>query len=296
MIETAEGMKTHRLRSATVAAALMVGAGFAVGSDAAAAEVIDFTPSVQMTAHGRLLFESSLREDERALVAASVAQAEANITRAYGERRAPPATVIWCKTYSCALYFGGPSTRSFATRGGPNARRGQYDFDGPAVVMLRQVRAPGRLLAVETLTHELSHLEFFARLGTARVPAWFNEGVATYLGGEHRCTEEAQGVAELSTLDSAARWNAHVNAGGAVLKATYCQARNTVADWIAARGGFGAVPELLRRVAAGELFASVYHAPGSASIDGNKWARLVIGVRDARAEAARINAAVAGRH
>jgi hypothetical protein len=31
-------------------------------------------------------------------------------------------------------------------------------------------------------------------------------------------------------------------------------------------------------------------------LDGNIWARLVIGVRDARAEAARINAAIARRH
>jgi hypothetical protein len=31
-------------------------------------------------------------------------------------------------------------------------------------------------------------------------------------------------------------------------------------------------------------------------LNGNDWARLVIGVRDARAEAARINAAIARRH
>jgi hypothetical protein len=213
-----------------------------------------------MVEDGDLLLETVMTEEERNFVRQSVTRAKAAIVEAYGDQRAPPSQIIWCKTAACGTYFGGPTARSFATTGGPNGHGGQHDFSRPAIVLLRQVRTRpgGELLAVETLTHEMSHREFQVRLKRQHVPAWFNEGVATYLGKEHKCEPGAKGIDDLYALREASAWRDYTNGGDAVLVGTYCQARNEVAAWIDAHGGFKAVVSLLKRMSAGRSFDDLY--------------------------------------
>jgi hypothetical protein len=213
-----------------------------------------------MVAEGDLLYEDALSEQEREMVRNSVSRAKANIVEAYGGQKAPTTQVIWCKTKACAFYFGGPTMRSFATEPGPNHHGGQYAFRRPAIVILRQarVREGGNLRAVETITHELSHREFKERLSGAIVPAWFNEGVATYLGNEHTCSVAMKGVDKLSELASPAAWMRYTDQGSTVLVATYCQARNEVDRWIQSHGGFAAVVTLLEKRARGAAFDALY--------------------------------------
>jgi hypothetical protein len=213
-----------------------------------------------MVAEGDLLYEDALSEQEREMVRNSVSRAKTNIVEAYGGQKSPATEIIWCKTKACAYYFGGPTMRSFATEPGPNHHGGQYAFQRPAIVILRQarVREGGNLRAVETITHELSHREFKARLNGAIVPAWFNEGVATYLGNEHTCPVAAKGVDKLSELASPAAWMRYTDQGSTVLVATYCQARNEVDRWIQLHGGFAAVVTLLEKRARGAAFETLY--------------------------------------
>jgi hypothetical protein len=218
----------------------------------------DGVPS--MLVEGDLLFEDVLSEQERDMLRNSVSRARANIVEAYGEQKAQATEVIWCKTKACAYYFGGPTMRSFAAGPGPNQHGGRYVFTRPAIVILRQARvsAAGNLRAVETITHEMSHFEFKARLNGAIVPAWFNEGVATYLGNEHRCSDDMKGVDKLSDLASSKAWMTYTNQGNELLVATYCQARNEVGRWLQSHGGFSAVVTLLAKRAHGDAFEALY--------------------------------------
>jgi hypothetical protein len=213
-----------------------------------------------MLAEGDLMYEDALSEQERDMVRDSVSRARANIVQAYGAQKAGSTQVIWCKTTVCANFFGGPTMRSFATEPGPNRHGGRYAFRRPAIVILRQarVRAGGNLRAVETITHELSHREFKERLDGAMVPAWFNEGIATYLGNEHTCAVTMKGADNLSELASPRAWVKYTDQSNAVLVATYCQARNEVDRWIQSHGGFIAVVTLLAKRAHGEAFEALY--------------------------------------
>lgn len=218
-------------------------------------------PAAPVIADGDLLIDASMTDQERSFVHDSLAQAQARIVQAYGTREAPSTQVVWCKSRECAVYYGGDSTRSYATAGSEPPRDGATaTFDRPTIVILRQVRVrPGApLLAIETMTHELSHREFQARLRGARVPSWFNEGVATLLGGEHPCTPDMHGTDDLHALVQAKAWHRFTEQNNTVLVTTYCQARNEVASWIDAHGGFGAVIKLLNQVASGTPFERAY--------------------------------------
>ncbi len=215
-----------------------------------------------MVAEGDLLFEAVLSEPERAMVRDSIAQAVTRVTAAYGEMLGPQQQILWCKTRACATYYGGPSARSFASPGRGEVRDGAvYAFERPTIALLRQARAkPGSdLLAVETLTHEMSHAQMRARLGRASIPAWFNEGVATYLGKEHPCVPGMQGVDDVTKIIENRDWSTYTNKSNTALVNTYCQARNEVAAWIDNHGGFPAVLALLQQRANGTEFWRLYH-------------------------------------
>jgi hypothetical protein len=213
-----------------------------------------------MRAEGDLWYEDALSEQERETLRNNLRQAKANIVEAYGEQKATDTVIIWCKTKTCAMFFGGPTMRSFAAEPGPNRHGGRFNFKKPSIAILREARAaPGsNLRAMETITHELSHREFKARLKGASVPAWFNEGTATYLGKEEQCTPAMHAVDKLSVLDSPKDWMEYTNQSNTAVLNAYCQARNEVARWTQAHGGFSAVLTLLDRRAHGESFDSIY--------------------------------------
>lgn len=209
-----------------------------------------------MVEAGPFWFDPAMSGEEQAGIVYSLAQAQANIVAAYGERLAAP-RVIWCKTMACATYFSGTDGRSFANTGNGKRRAGaQYAFSFAALVITRQARYPKNIRAVEVLTHELSHIEMRARLRGVSVPAWFNEGLASYLGTEHACKPGTRGIADLFELDSPAKWTEYTNRESAAK--TYCQAHNEVGAWIAEHGGFPAILQLLARRSSGTPFYSLY--------------------------------------
>jgi hypothetical protein len=218
----------------------------------------DQVPMIQIDT---LFLDPAMTAEEQEFVKKSVAQARTNIIAVYGEQKAEMPDIIWCKTKACVLYFSGTDGRSFSPRGNGYRKEGaQYKFWKPAIVFTRmaRVRDPEKIRAVETLTHELSHTEFHARLGNATVPAWFNEGVATYVGKEHACEEGVRGVERLADLDTGAKWISHTNRDAQTLLKTYCQASAEVGAWIERHGGFTAVIELLTKRARLASFESLY--------------------------------------
>lgn len=228
------------------------------GTAAGAAAPPAYDGKTPMVEAGQLWLDPAMSDGERLGVAQSLLQAQANIVAAYGERLATP-VVVWCKTMACVTFFSGADGRSYASPGNGKTRYdAQYAFWVPALVITRQARYPGSVKAVEVLTHEMSHLEFAARLRRQPVPAWFNEGVATYLGGEQTCRAGMRVVDDLAKLDSPARWHEVTNESDRKLQLSYCQARNEVAAWVGAHGGFDAVLQLLLKRARGKSFESLY--------------------------------------
>ncbi len=109
------------------------------------------------------------------------------------------------------------------------------------------------------LAHEFSHVEVSKRINGAHVPAWFDEGLATYVGGEPICTNViGKGIDDLRKLDQETDWVAYTGPEDVFFK-TYCQARAEVAAWIGRRGNAGVV-QLLDAVRQGQSFWSVYGA------------------------------------
>lgn len=91
------------------------------------------------------------------------------------------------------------------------------------------------------LAHEFSHVEVATRIGGKHVPAWFDEGLATYIAGEPICTNvTGKGIDDLRKLDLETDWVAYTGPEDVFFK-TYCQARAEVAAWIGKRGNTGVV-------------------------------------------------------
>jgi hypothetical protein len=237
--------------------ALLFAAAFFSASAVAAPPAYDGkTPMIE---RGPLWLDPAMSDDEQLGVARNVLQAHKNIVAVYGERMVGP-RVVWCKTIECALFFAGSDMRSHADMGTGRKPWGnaQYIFSVPAVVITQQATSPDSRMAVELITHEFSHLELTARSRSAGVPAWFNEGVASYVGKERDCRPGMRGIADLFELDRGAQWIDYTNDFKDKKFLTYCQARNEVAAWIDEHGGFAAVLDLLARRALGRPFFVLY--------------------------------------
>lgn len=184
------------------------------------------------------------------LVALMTSARDAN-KAAYGSLVAALPDLVVCDSNPCADYFAGPSHRN--TTLPPNTYAGQYVTPRMTVVLTSATW--NRNQAV--LTHELSHVEVNARIGAQHVPAWFDEGLATYIGGEPDCSGvSAKGVADLRTLDLESTWVAYTG-NLARFTPTYCQARAEVAAWIA-KNGKASVGTLLQGVGHGKSFSTLY--------------------------------------
>ncbi len=173
--------------------------------------------------------------------------------KVYGELQAAPPDVLVCESGACADFFAGPRRRNVVIPA--NSYAGQYVAPRITVVLTSStwVRNP------YVLGHEFSHVEVAKRTNGANVPGWFNEGLATYVGGEPVCTNVTEkGIDDLRKLDVQADWNAHTGPEDVFLK-TYCQARAEVAAWIAKRGNAGVV-QLLEALRQGQSFTSQYGA------------------------------------
>jgi hypothetical protein len=216
------------------------------------------TPMVEI---GPVWFDPAMSEEEQLRVAEMLVQAQAKIIAIYGERIAP-SRVVWCKTRECILFFAGTDGRSFNSPGSGKRRAdAQYVFFFPALVITVQLGRPARnAFALGVLTHEMSHRELSARLRGESVPTWFNEGVASYIGGDQDqdCRPGIRGTDNLFELQTTRQWIDYTFKNRQKSRPTYCQARNEVNAWVAEHGGFAAVLELLAKRSKGKSFASLY--------------------------------------
>jgi len=193
---------------------------------------------------GRAIFvERSMNADARANAVAVVQQARERVGRFYGERlRDTP--VLICATGACYQRLRGGGSRGMAI----------YDF----ALML----APSGVS--ETIAaHELSHIEFHARIGAWRifrdaVPTWFDEGLAVVVSDDPRYLDPPDladrcrdTITELPV--TLREW---LRAAGK--QPLYHDAACKVQGWLAAHGGPAAVLRLTQRIAGGRSFAEAY--------------------------------------
>lgn len=173
--------------------------------------------------------------------------------KVYGQLQSAQPDVLVCQSGSCADYFAGPRRRNVTLY--PNTYVGQYVAPRMTVVLT----SPNWTQNPYVLAHEFSHVEVATRTGGKHVPAWFDEGLATYIAGEPICTNvTGKGIDDLRKLDLETDWVAYTGPEDVFFK-TYCQARAEVAAWIGKRGNTGVV-QLLDAVRQGQSFAGQYGA------------------------------------
>ncbi|WP_374670892.1 Ig-like domain-containing protein [Acidovorax temperans] len=171
--------------------------------------------------------------------------------KVYGTLQAAQPDVLVCQSGACADYFAGPRRRNVTLY--PNTYAGQYVAPRMTVVLT----SPTWTQNPYVLAHEFSHVEVAKRIGGKHVPAWFDEGLATYIAGEPICTNvTGKGIDDLRKLDQETDWVAYTGPEDVFFK-TYCQARAEVAAWIGKRGNAGVV-QLLDAVRQGQSFTGQY--------------------------------------
>ncbi len=171
--------------------------------------------------------------DARAIIDAR-AQARRTVVAFYGDARADP-TIIACATHACYRRFGGAGNAQGHMFGGR---------------LLLSPRGHGAV----AIAHEWAHAELVARAGyLARVPSWFDEGLATLASGDPRYSEAAfQRLRAAPGLDRMRTLRGFLSVPNA-----YLTARHEVARWYGkvGRRGVLALFDALRR---GEDFDAAY--------------------------------------
>jgi hypothetical protein len=201
-----------------------------------------------------LFVEASATTAQRNQLMQDVASGIDRNRQFYGSLQLTLPDIVVCVSNGCIDYFAGPEGRNRVL--GTGQSTGGYVAPRTTIVIVN-VANPNN---PRVLAHELSHIETAARLGGRSVPTWFDEGVATFLGGEPGCAGvPTNAIADLTQLSSPAAWNAYVTANNqALLYPTYCQARLELLRWTAARGGSAAVVDLLAGMRAGGSFGTLY--------------------------------------
>ena len=174
--------------------------------------------------------------DRLALMKTTPARAAARDRAWFGALRAPRPLIGFCDDDPCRIHFAGPAMRGWDVRPGHRAPDAAYvSVDRTTLVI---VRADAR--AEHMLAHELAHEELAFRAHRARIPAWFDEGLATFVSGEPDCAEPTRpAVDDVRLLATGAAWNAAWRAGAWSRgrgRDLYCQARGAVAAWLADDG------------------------------------------------------------
>lgn len=189
----------------------------------------------------------------------AMADARGRLQAVYGTVRSKP-TVLACATQACYERFGGGRQRALS-------------FGGTVLLSPRGIGAP-------ILAHEWSHAELAERLDlltrwTAKVPVWFDEGLAVAVSSEPTHSEEvwqrveALGLPRPALADLATKsgWGrAVVEYGDAALSLTSSDARpmvvyplagHEVRCWLA-QTGTGGLMTLIERLRGGEPFDTAY--------------------------------------
>ncbi len=211
---------------------------------------------------GRIVYEKSFTEAEQERIKPLIVAAMNQVAEFYGERKGATPDFFFCKSAECARYMFGTEWRSVTiNKGGRRNDDGKYWFERPSIVITEWARNPKisdkGLQAV--LAHELSHVELYARgAGHDKVPAWFNEGLATVVGGAN-CKPGVRGIDDLSKLSVGENWRNYTRPSGGHHGATYCQAGLEVLAWAEQHGGAKGIVDLVANLP-NKSFESQYGA------------------------------------
>jgi len=159
--------------------------------------------------------------------------------------------IIVCKTAECAVFFMDSGFGGRVMPQGMSTQNGSFTASRDTFV----VGAPqgSEFKKLLTSAHELTHVEFLARVGNGRVPTWFNEGLATYVGGSPVCSPFTPGVTKpikaQADLKDQTQWK--------IDAPHYCQGSDEITSWVQ-KNGKQALIDLLDKVKNGAEFYSVY--------------------------------------
>jgi hypothetical protein len=212
--------------------------------------IIAFGDTALVPLDGDVYVDPAATDAEREALATHSAAALRRVGEALGGLRGAAPLAIFCKTPACQSYFAGPSRRDKTL--GPHVRaEGASWVNGDRTTIILMT-VDGRALA-----HELVHVEVGARTHTS-TPAWFYEGVATFIADDPPCGDHPEKtlVESRPPIEDAREWNRYTNVA-ANFRPTYCQARAEVDAWITSHGRerFWA---LLDGLGGGGRFAQLY--------------------------------------
>ncbi|MGW6501821.1 hypothetical protein [Nonomuraea angiospora] len=204
-----------------------------------------------------LYLEPGLPPARERQVTEVIEAANRQVSDFYGGRRSSP-DVLACVTTTCYRKIGGGGERGIA-------------------VLNRAVMLSPKGLDAVIASHEMSHVELHARLGSdaGPIPQWFDEGLAVVIsddprylkpeGTGDRCRVSTPGALP-RTLDD---WLRTAQAD----QDTYAKAACRASQWLQANGGSKAVLELIEYMAAGgalpaSVAAATREAPSTAAPAG----------------------------
>jgi hypothetical protein len=217
-------------------------------------EAVSFHGAKLARVHEGIYIDPAAPLEARATLVGTYAHAEARTAAFYGELRSERPLTVFCATDECRFYFTGPARRSWTLGPGHTAPGAPFTAVEQQTVIVDYLddRTMG------TLAHELSHVEMGFRIRRGRVPAWFNEGVAVFVGSEPNCSRPLpNAVDDLRTLESREAWLTQTSRPKPALVRTYCQAEREVAAWIG-KNGRARLLDLLDDVHRGASFDDEY--------------------------------------
>jgi hypothetical protein len=181
--------------------------------------------------------EESMPPSQRAALLETVGAAKGRVSAFFGRLKGKP-NIFACATEAC-----------FVSNGGFTAKGTVY---GSSRVLLSP-----RGLGLVTLSHELTHVELYRRVGDFRawhaIPPWFDEGLAVLVSQDPdytieswlRATDNGRGAPALKLLGNAVPW--------AEGQLSYGTAKQVVGQWYARVGSEGLL-RLIRGIKAGGEF------------------------------------------
>ncbi|WP_440087331.1 hypothetical protein [Streptosporangium sp. LJ11] len=183
-----------------------------------------------------LYVEPDLPAARQRQVAEAVDAAARRVEDFYGGRESSPG-VLACVTSACYRRIGGGGERGIA-------------------VLSRTVMLSPRGIDPVIASHEMSHVELHARLGSRRVPQWFDEGLAVLVSGDPRylAPETARDRCLVDSKEALPETLEDWLRAAAADQRLYAKAACRVSRWAEANGGRQAVLELIGHVAGGGEF------------------------------------------
>lgn len=185
--------------------------------------------------------DQSMPLSQRETLLETIGAAKARVSDFFGRLKGTP-TIFACSTEAC-----------FLSNGGLTARGKTY---GSSRVLLSP-----RGLALVTISHELTHVELYRRVGDFRawhaIPPWFDEGLAVLVSQDTdytidswlRATDNGRGAPALKLLGNAVPWTDG--------QRSYGTARQVVGEWYSRAGSEGLF-RLIRGIKAGHDFDTLF--------------------------------------